>query len=268
MEHKPQKQKTLQDAVVYFADPDNSLNYMVARRWPNGVECPACGRKDVVFLKTQRKWQCKSVHPKRQFSAKVGTIFEDSPIPLEKWCVAVWMLSNCKNGVSSYELGRTVGVTQKSAWFMLHRIRVGMKLESSTAGKFGGNGSEVEADETFVGGTTSNMHKSRKLRMYQERSNTPNWKASSKNPNKTAVQGILDRDARQIRAKVIPNVKRETLQNEILNNVQFGSTLYPDNAVAYSELASAYAHEFVNHQMEYVRGRVHTNGLENFWSLL
>ncbi len=162
MEHKPQKQKTLQDAVVYFADPDNSLNYMVARRWPNGVECPACGRKDVVFLKTQRKWQCKSVHPKRQFSAKVGTIFEDSPIALEKWLVAVWMLSNCRNGVSSYEIMRTIGVTQKSAWFMLHRIRLAMQQGSLL--KLGGNGGEVEADETFIGGKARNMHKDVKAR--------------------------------------------------------------------------------------------------------
>jgi len=269
MDSKQKQPKTLQEAIWYFGNPDNALAYMVFKRWPDGqVKCPTCGRTDIVFLKNQRKWQCKSIHDHRQFSAKVGTIFEDSPIPLEKWCVAVWMLSNCKNGVSSYELARTIGVTQKSAWFMLHRVRVGMKLEVSTAGKFGGNGGEVEADETFVGGTTKNMHKDRKLRMYQERSDTPNWKAVSKNPNKTAVQGILDRDARQIRAKVIPNVKRETLQNEILNNVQFGSKLYTDNAVAYNELASTYAHEVVNHQMEYVRGRVHTNGLENFWSLL
>ena len=140
--------------------------------------------------------------------------------------------------------------------------------DEADSGKLGGDDSEVEADETFVGGSTRNMHKERKLRMYQERSNTPNWQAVSKNPNKTAVQGILDRDARQIRAKVIPNVKRETLQNEILNNVEFGSKLYTDDAVAYNELASTYAHDVVNHQMEYVRGRVHTNGLENFWSLL
>jgi hypothetical protein len=269
MDSKQKQPKTLQEAIWYFGNPDNALAYMVSKRWPDGIViCPACGRNDVVFLHNQRKWQCKSIHPKRQFSAKVGTIFEDSPIPLEKWCVAVWMLSNCKNGVSSYELSRTIGVTQKSAWFMLHRVRVGMKLEVSSAGKLGGDGGEVEADETFVGGTTKNMHKDRKLRMYQERSNIPNWKATGKNPNKTAVQGILDRDARQIRAKVIPNVKRETLQNEILNNVSFGSKIYTDDAVAYNQLASIYAHEVVNHQMEYVRGRVHTNGLENFWSLL
>lgn len=269
MARNSKQPKTLQEAVVFYSDPNNALAYMTELRWPNGVvTCPSCGRNDVVFLHNQRKWQCKSVHPKRQFSAKVGTIFEDSPIPLEKWLVVVWMLSNCKNGVSSYEVARTIGVTQKSAWFMLHRIRVGMQLNVAISGKLGGDGGEVEADETYIGGTTSNMHHDRKLRIQQERSKTPNWKASNKNPYKTAVQGILDRDARQIRAKVIPNVKRETLQMEILNNVQFGSRLYTDNAVAYNELASLYAHDVVNHATEYVRGRVHTNGLENFWSLL
>src|SRR6476469_1792663 len=129
MNGKPKHPKTLQEATVYYANPDNALAYMVGIRWPDGVvSCPKCGRTDVVFLKNQRKWQCNSTHDHRQFSAKVGTIFEDSPIPMEKWCVAVWMLSNCKNGVSTYELGRTIGVTQKSAWFMLHRIRVAMKL--------------------------------------------------------------------------------------------------------------------------------------------
>ena len=122
------KPKTLQQAVQYFSDLDNCLAYMSSKRWPDGVvTCPTCGRKDVSFLANQRKWQCKSAHAKRQFSAKVGTIFEDSPIPLEKWLVVVWMLTNSKNGVSSYEISRAIGVTQKSAWFMLHRIRLGLK---------------------------------------------------------------------------------------------------------------------------------------------
>ena len=142
--------RTLQEAVGFYADPDNALGYMVNLRWPDGVVCPSCGRADVVFLKNQHKWQCKSVHAKRQFSAKVGTIFEDSPIPLEKWIVAVWMLSNCRNGVSSYEIGRTVGVTQKSAWFMMHRIRLAMQRGSFL--KLAGGGGEVEVDETFIGG--------------------------------------------------------------------------------------------------------------------
>ncbi|HUJ41781.1 MAG TPA: IS1595 family transposase, partial [Candidatus Acidoferrales bacterium] len=151
------KPKTLQQAIIHFADPDNCLRYMVSLRWPNGVVCPTCGRKDPVFLANQRKWQCKSVHPKRQFSAKVGTIFEDSPLPLDKWLVAVWMIANCKNGISSYEVGRALGITQKSAWFMLHRIRLAM--QNSSLLKIGGHGKEVEVDETFIGGAARNMHK-------------------------------------------------------------------------------------------------------------
>lgn len=152
MDGKHNQPKTLQEAVIFYGDPNNALAYMTLLRWPDGVvTCPTCGRTDVVFLHNQRKWQCKSVHPKRQFSAKVGTIFEDSPIASEKWIVAVWMLSNCRNGVSSYELGRAIGVTQKSAWFMLHRIRLG--LQGKKGGKLGGGPhSKVEIDETYIRG--------------------------------------------------------------------------------------------------------------------
>ena len=249
--------RTLQAAIKYFGNPENCIAYMVSKRWPDDVvKCPTCGRNDVVFLKNQSKWQCKSVHAKRQFSAKVGTIFEDSPIALEKWLVAVWMLSNCKNGVSSYEIARTIGVTQKSAWFMLHRIRVAMKNDAMGTKVGSNNGGQVETDETFIGGKAANMHKDRRVRYH------------AKYETKTAVIGILDRDARQVRAKVVPNVKRETLQAEILDNVKFGSRLYTDNAVVYDNLHSRYIHEVVTHTDEYVRGQVHTNGIENFWSLL
>jgi transposase-like protein len=251
--------RNLQDAIKYFSDPANCLNYMASKRWPDGVvKCPTCGRDDVSFLQKQNKWQCKSAHPKRQFSAKVGTIFEDSPIPLEKWIVAVWMLTNCRNGVSSYEIARTIGVTQKTAWFMLHRIRLGMRNELMGTKVGGGEGGAVEADETFIGGKSQNMHKDRRLRYNQ----------GGGNQSKAVVMGILDRDARQIRAKVVPNVKRETLQNEILNNVKYGSHLYTDSAVQYDHMHVKYVHEVVNHANEYVRGQVHTNGMENFWSLL
>lgn len=259
--------RTLQAAIVYFGDPDRALRYMVGLRWPDGkVTCPTCGRKDVVFLKNQRKWQCKSVHAKRQFSAKAGTIFEDSPVPLDKWLTAVWMLVNCRNGVSSYELARSIGVTQKSAWFMLHRIR--LALRSGSIGKLGGPGSEVEADETFVGGKIANMHKSRKIRLEAIRSKTRNVDAWG-HIGKTAVMGILDRDAREMRAKVVPNVRRETLQAEILEHVDDGSCLYTDAAGGYRYLPrDRFVHEIVDHARAYVRGRVHTNGMENFWSLL
>jgi transposase-like protein len=153
--------KTLQEAIVYFSNPDICLEYLKAIRWPDGVvTCPTCGRNDVVFLKNQRKWQCKSVHSRRQFSIKVGTIFEDSPIGLDKWLCAVWMITNCKNGVSSYEIHRGIGVTQKTAWFMLHRIRLAMQTGSFM--KMGGEGQIVEADETYIGGKARNMHKDKK----------------------------------------------------------------------------------------------------------
>jgi hypothetical protein len=213
--------KTLQEAVIYFSDLDNCMKYMARKRWPDGVvTCPTCGRKDVSFLPTQRKWQCKSAHVKRQFSAKVGTIFEDSPIPLEKWIVVVWMVCGCKNGVSSYEIAKTIGVTQKSAWFMLHRIRLGMaKREFGNQTKIGGEGGEVEVDESWIGGKASNMHQDRRERYH-----------SGAKHGKTIVMGMLDRSNREIRAKVVSNVDRETLQSEVLKNVKYGSKVYTDSA--------------------------------------
>ena len=261
MNGKQQQPKTLQDAIVYFSNPDNALAYMVRLRWPDGrVNCPKCGRADVVFLKNQRKWQCKSVHDHRQFSAKVNTVFEDSPIPLEKWLTAVWMLSNCKNGVSSYEIARAIGVTQKTAWFMLHRIRLGLQERKGFAvrSKIGGPDSEVEVDETFVGGRKKNMHKDRALRYEQ--------KGGSQ--GKTIVMGLLDRTARKMRAEIVPNVQRDTLQAEVLKQVKYGTKVYTDEAVAYDKLHWRFVHEVVNKTESYVRGRVHVNGLENFWSLL
>jgi transposase-like protein len=250
--------KTLQEAIIYFADADNCLEYMAAHRWPSGVVCPTCGRTDVTFLKTQRKWQCKSAHAKRQFTAKVGTVFEDSPLSLEKWLPAVWMVVNCKNGISSYELHRALGVTQKTAWFMLHRIREAMRNGSFL--KIGGsNSGPVEVDETFVGGKTKNMHRERRLRM----------QTAEKTYQKTIVMGMLDRESRQVRAHVIPNVKRETLQNAILSQIEGGTTVYTDGYQGYDNLAAKeYIHATVNHVDEYVRGQIHTQGIENFWSLL
>lgn len=250
--------KTLQDAIIYFADADNCLKYMVDHRWPNGVECPTCGRKDARFLANQKKWQCKSVHAKRQFSVKVGTIFEDSPLGLEKWLPAVWLIASAKNGISSYEIARSLGVTQKTAWFMLHRIREAMKNGSMM--KFGGSDSgPVEVDETFVGPKPQKMHRERRLRM----------QTAQKANQKAIVMGMLDRESRQVRAMVVPNVKRETLQSEILNQIERGSTVYTDGYPAYDHLtAQDYIHATVNHVEEYVRGQIHTQGIENFWSLL
>ena len=250
--------KTLQQAIVYFSDPDRAFAYAIQLRWPDGkVACPRCGKEKHSFIKTRRIWFCYVC--KKQFTLKVGTIFEDSPLGLDKWMTAFWMLANCKNGISSYELAKDLGIHQGSAWFMLQRIREVLKGKPTGRKLGGGSGSEVEADETFVGGRMRNMHKDRKLR-YQQ--------AGAQFGGKAVVQGILDRDLREIRAKVVPNVKRETLQNEVLNNVKYGSSVYTDDAVGYDKLHYRFVHDVVNHAETYVSGRVHTNGLENFWSLL
>jgi transposase-like protein len=250
------KPKTLQQAIIYFADPDNCLDFMVKLRWPDGViTCPTCGREDAVFLKNQRKWQCKNVHTKRQFSAKVGTIFEDSALPLDKWLIAIWMVANCKNGVSSYEIGRAIGVTQKSAWFMLHRIRLAMQSNSNS--KLGGPGSAVEVDETFIGGAARFMHKGKK----KERITGTGME------HKTAVMGILERGG-EVRATVVANRRRPLMQAEVRKHVKAESAIYSDALESYRGLNQDFVHGVIDHAEKYVDGQVHTNGLENFWSLL
>jgi transposase-like protein len=212
MEHP----KTLQDAIVYFSDKDRAFAYALNYRWPNGlVSCPRCGSERHSFMKTRRVWECYGC--KKQFSLKVGTIFEDSPITLDKWMMVAWMLTNCKNGVSSYEIHRSIGVTQKTAWFMLHRIREAMKNEP-TAKLAGMDGGAVEVDESYVGGKPKNMHKGRRLKIQKEMSKVAEWKQTTVN-GKTAIMGMFDRNPREVRAKVVPNTRRETLQTEILNGI-------------------------------------------------
>ena len=252
-----QEPRTLIEAVRYFADPDVALAHMVELRWPRGVHCPTCGRTDVRFLATRRIWECKEKHSKRQFSAKVGTIFEDSALSLDKWFVAIWMVANCKNGISSYEMARALGITQKSAWHMNHRIRLAMKL--GTIEKMGG---EVEADETYVGGLAKNMHAHKRERVV----------LGTGGAGKAVVMGIIQRgtDGRTstVRAKVIESPDSKTLQAEIRDNVEARSAVYTDGWAAYRGLGKDFVHATVDHAVEYVRGRVHTNGVENFWSLL
>ena len=247
--------RTLQEAIIHFADPVNCREYMVAHRWKNGIICPTCGRNDVTFLAKQNKWQCKSAHARRQFTAKVGTIFEDSPLGLEKWLPAVWIITNSKNGVSSCELARTLGITQKSAWFMLHRIRLAMQNGSLL--KIGGSGGEVEADETFIGGKARNMHVSVRNRRI----------TGTGTKDKVAVMGILERGG-QVRVSIVPSRRKPVLQAEIRKHVEASAALYTDFLLSYDGLAADYAHQVVDHAVEYVNGRVHTNGLENCWSLL
>ena len=249
--------KTLLEAIQHFADPENCRKFMISIRWLDGiVRCPRCGSDKVAYLEKAKLYFCSVKHPKQKFSLKVGTILEDSPIGLDKWFPAMWLLCNNKNGISSYELHRALGVTQKTAWFMLHRIRLAM--QHGIMAKIGSTG-PVEVDETFVGPKPQKMHRDKRLAIQN------GVKASKK----VAVMGMLERDSRQVRAKVVPNVKREVLQREILNEIEHGAKVYTDGWPGYDNLAAReYIHETVNHVEEYVRGEVHTQGIDNFWSLL
>jgi len=253
------KPKTLQEAIQYFSDEQVCIDAVATLRWPNGPECPACGHKDHYYLRSQKRWKCKECY--KQFTVKLGTIFEESPIALSKWLVALWMLVNCRNGISSYEVARDLGITQKSAWFVLHRLRLALQV-GSIAKMGGGENSEVEIDETFVGGKLANMHESKRKRIRESLGST------SSKESKTIVMGFLDREQRKVRTAIVPNTSRMTLQSQILKHVADDSNVYTDEARAYVNLPSQYVHEIVNHTQEYVRGRVHTNSLENFWSLL
>jgi hypothetical protein len=259
---------TLQQAIIFYSNPDNCIAFLSMQRWPNGVvTCPNCGAEGAKYMPARRVWQCKNRHAKSQFSIKVGTIFEDSALGLDKWLTAMWLLANSKNGVSSHEIAKSIGVTQKSAWHMMHRIRLAMK-DVAPAPMGGTNGGAVEVDESFVGGNPKNFHKSRRDKMRRESRPERVQEYQNRFTHKTAVVGMIDRGTRQVRAKVVPNVKRDTLQKEILSTIQAGSKVYTDQAVAYTSLQKQYIHETVNHAVEYVRGEVHTNSLENFWSLM
>lgn len=248
--------KTLQQAIQYFADYDNCRDFMISVRWADGkVHCPYCGTKKVTYLENARLYRCYGKHPRQKFSLKVGTIFEDSPIPLEKWFPAVWLIVNCKNGISSYEIHRALGVTQKTGWFMLHRIRLAMQHSSLV--KIGGDGTEVEVDETFVGGKARNMH----MNVRKRRITGTGYK------NKTIAFGMLERGGK-VRTATIDGRTRENIHGEIRKHVSAGSALYSDEWHAYRGLESEYVHKVIEHAEKYVDGRVHTNGLENFWSLL
>jgi transposase-like protein len=242
--------KSLQEAILYFSNPDNCIDYLAIRRWPDGrVICPGCGSDRVSFNAQRRTWKCSKHHSKREFSIKVGTVMEDSPIPLDKWLTAMWMILNCKNGVSSCEIAKNVRVTQKSAWFMLHRIRLSMQDET-LGSKLGGNGGEVEADETFIGGKARNMHKNVKARRITGQGRNTD--------DKIMVMGILERGGK-VRTHIVPDRQKDTLQGLVKTHVELGG---------YKGLQGEYEHQIIDHAVKYVDGRVHTNGMENFWSLL
>jgi transposase-like protein len=248
---------TLQEAILHFADPANCIDYLAKKRWLDGVvKCPTCGSESVSFLAKKRSWQCASHHPRRVFSIKVGTIFEDSPLGLDKWLPAMWLITNAKNGISSWEIHRALKVSQKTAWFMLHRIR--LSHQQKHGNKLSG---QIEADETFIGGKARNMHSSVRARKV----------TGTGGKDKTAVLGILERGNKtvgsKVRTKVIDNTKKKTLQREVREHVLAGSALFTDALQSYQGL-DEFQHEVVDHAVEYVHGEVHTNGLENFWSLL
>lgn len=244
--------KTLQDAILYFADYDRCRAFLTELRWPDGMACPQCGSEHVVYLEKARVWKCYSKHPKAKFTLKTGTIFEDSPLGLDKWLTALWLIVNCKNGISSCEIARDLGITQKSAWFMAHRLRLALHH-----GSFDQLSGEVEVDETFIGGKARNMHIAQKKRRI----------TGTGSHDKTAVVGFLERGGK-VRTVVIDNRKKRTLQAEVTKHVEAGSALYSDQLASYNGLAEKYAHQVIDHAVKYVDGSIHTNGLENFWSLL
>jgi transposase-like protein len=246
---------TLQEAIVYFSDPDRAFEYAKKLRWPDGkVVCPRCNGAKHSFIKTRRIWFCYDC--KKQFTLKLGTVFEDSPLGLDKWMTGFWLLVNCKNGVSSMEIHRALGITQKAAWFMLQRLRLAIQ-DDFYGSKLGGGSGEVEVDETFIGGKARNMHLSERKRRI----------TGTGTKDKTAIMGILERGGK-IRTTVVPNRKKHELQSRVRKHVEAGAALYSDALLSYEGLATDYAHKVVDHAVQYVDGRVHTNGLENFWSLL
>ena len=244
--------QSLLEAATYFSDPDRALAYFVSVRWPNGVACPrmGCGSAAVQYIRTRRLWRCKEC--KREFTAKVGTVFEDSPLPLTKWLPAIWLISAARNGISSCEVARALHVTQKTAWFMLHRIRLAMQAES-----FELLAGEVEADETFIG------PKARSIQRYGDTSK----KARGPGYRKSVVLGLRERGGK-VRAFVVKDTRRGTLLPRVWENVAAGSTVYTDALGSYHDLRDAYIHRVINHAEKYVEGRVHTNSIENFWSVL
>jgi transposase-like protein len=241
--------ESLQEAIVYFAHPGNALNFMIQIRWPNGITCPHCTSDRYTFISTRRIWQCLTC--KKMFTVKLGTVMEDSPIKLDKWLCAMWLIVNAKNGISSYEISRAIKVTQKSAWFLMHRIRLAM--QTGTFEKLSG---QVEADETFIGGKARFMHKDKRAVKI----------TGTGGQGKIAVMGLLERHGK-VRVKVVKDRRRSTLHNEVRENVEPGAELFTDALLSYDGL-DEYVHQVVDHAEKYVDGQIHTNGLENFWSLL
>jgi transposase-like protein len=250
--------KTLIQAVRVFSDLDYATMFFAAIRWPKGVRCPHCGSDQVDYVAKRRVWECRTGHARKQFSVKIGTIFEECRLSIDKCLIAIWLEVNAKNSISSYEVARHLGCTQKTGWFLLHRVRAALK--QGTFEKIGGKGEIIEADETFIGGLSRNMHKSKRAKL-----------RGTGGMDKTPVMGLLARHTEDapsyVRATVLPNVRRETLHDVIHQNVEPGSQVFTDAWKAYKQMDPRFFHDFVDHAEAYVKGAVHTNGLENFWSL-
>lgn len=250
---------TLIEAVRYFSDLDVCEEYMVNLKWPDGkIACPKCGGESIGRIPKRRKFKCNVKSCQKQFSAKVGTIFEDSPLGLDKWFTAVWLIANAKNGISSMELHRALGVRQPTAWFMLHRIRLAMK--TGTFRKLDG---VVESDETFIGGASANMHKAKRARKILGRGGI----------GKAIVHGVLERGEKgeqdsTVRCQVVPNTEVSTLLPIIAQAVDPSAVVCTDSHASYATLSTRYIHHAIDHATAYVRGLVHVNGIENFWALL
>ena len=242
--------------MLQFADADNCREYVVPRRWSEGiVTCPTCGSSVVTFQPKHNRWQCTNRHPRRQFTLKTGTVMEDSPLGLDKWLTAMWLIASNRNGISSWELHRALGITQKSAWFLLHRVRLAMQDEEH-GGMLAG---EVEVDETFIGGKARNMHAGRKARVQKFGRNTG---------GKAVVIGALERHTGKVKATVAPDRKKKSIQPFVKKNVAPGSDIHSDEHADTWRMDDEYFHNIVNHLQCYVDGNIHTNGVENFWSLL
>ena len=250
---------TLQKAILYFSDADNCINFLTQMRWPNGVECPNRDSKELSYLSTRRVWKCKAC--KKQFSVKVGSIMEDSPIGLDRWLAAIWLIANAKNGISSCELARSLGMTQKSAWFVLHRIRKAM--QNGSLEMLSGH---VEVDETYIGGKPRNMHRSALAKRVAQFA-TP-YTGRNQNIGKMAVMGLLERHGGEVRTMVVGGTKRSHLHGQVTKHVEAGSVVYTDALRSYNQLGETFIHNVINHAEKYVDGQIHTNGIENFWSLL
>jgi transposase-like protein len=244
---------TLQEAILYFAEYENCKTFLMDLRWPDGkVVCPQCGSDKVTYLQNAKLWKCYGGHDRPKFSLKTGTIMEDSPIGLDKWLTAMWLIVNCRNGISSCEMSRDLGITQKSAWFLDHRIRFALHQ-----GSFEKPSGHVEVDETFIGGKARNMHKAKRAEKI----------TGTGGKDKVIVMGILERGG-YVRTSVLDNRKKKAIQAHVREHVEAAAAIFSDEPKSYEGLSADYQHAVINHAVEYVDGNVHTNGMENFWSLV